>query len=422
MMETKSKQLDFLLNFKKNNSLEFKKGIMSGEISVARPLKDLLLEFQNKCLFATLEISRVEGNNLLEDVENDETIDLSIELDRGRGTVIAQNLDDLLTTSGNKYGREIPDLVVLIDENWRSWDESSYNKSVSAYIEAIKFFKFLRNDVSDHSDIRKCHFFGTKEKVSLTLGFSANAIELHADEIIKSIASLSSIMNEELYKEDKVRQLKLVLIDLLKNKEEKTRADSLLINIADLTRRFIHNYELFISGFSFENEKEELVKKNREYTHALNNVINSIHTRVIGIPLGTVLPALMIKSENFLMSELNIIIFMSSVFIMLVISFSLRSQWVLLQKIRAEYTVKWARMKSDIPNLMGELQEEFNHLESCFKLNRNLIISFWLALYLFFLVPVSVFFDIYFGDMGYISVIIKSVFAICVSFLSLVSK
>lgn len=195
-----------------------------------------------------------------------------------------------------------------------------------------------------------------------------------------------------------------------------------MIHIQELTQRFIHNYELFISGFSFENEKEELTKKNREYTSVLNNVINSIHTRVIGIPLGTVIPALMIKSEKFLMTELNVVVFLSSVFIALVISFSLRSQWILLRKVREEYTAKWARMKCDIPNLIEELQEEFNHLESCFRLNRNLIIVFWIALFLFFLVPVFVFFDSYFGYVNSGALLVKLLFTLCISLLSLVFK
>ena len=216
-MDTVAEQLEFLYSLNQNENLEFNQGVISGNLIVTAIIKNQLLEFQEKCEFATIDISREVGSNLLDDVQINEQLNLSIELDRSGGIVFAKNLDDLISTSASKYCSEVPRFALLIDEGWRSWEEASSNKSILAYLEVVDFFEFLRKKMADHCERKQCHFFGISQKLSMTLKYEALSVISHADDIIKSISSLNTIMSEELHKEDKIRQLKIVLIDLLTN-------------------------------------------------------------------------------------------------------------------------------------------------------------------------------------------------------------
>jgi hypothetical protein len=346
----------------------------------------------DECDLTDVTIER-EGANLVSSTNINEKIAVTIVLNRNLGIFYGRNLNDLLTSANNKYCSEQPKLCYLAEENWKSWEGKEQKQSIYAYIGLIEFVSLLKKDISDHNENTVVHFLGANEKVSFPLIYSADKVESHQADILNSLAVINTLMNGENYRADKATQLKAIIIDITKNFNISDRFDFLLGNIEKISSRFAHNHELFISGFSFDDKKELLKAENRKYTSELNNTINSIHARIVSIPIGTIGASILLKSEPVVAQGLESIVLASSVFIIIIIAFSLFSQYLLLNKVRNEYKGKWGRMKTEIPKLENELRSEYKNLENHFFLNRALIISFSMALLWFSYFPISTYLD-----------------------------
>lgn len=371
-----------------NSFLYTKKVIVDSEII------DLLIYLDgDECNITTVTIDRI-GANLIDHLKINETISIKIVITRSLGIFYGKNLNDLLTTSNKKYCSEIPRLCYLSDENWKSWEDKEQKQSIHSYVELIKFVRLLKTDISDHDDNTVLHFFGASEKVSFPLIFSAEKIESNQGVILNSLAVINTLMDGENYRKDKAIQLKAIIIDITKNIGTNSRFDFLIENIDKLSTRFAHNHDLFVSGFSFDDKKELLKSENRKFTSELNNTINSIHTRVISIPIGTIGASILLKSNLVASQNLELFVLASSIFIVVIIAISLFSQYLLLKKIRNEYKGKWGRMKIEIPTLEKELKSEYKNLEKHFYLNQTLIVFFAIALFWFSWFPITTYFDL----------------------------
>lgn len=356
--------------------------------------------------FVEIDVQR-EGPNVVDSIiAGEELLSLEIKLHRSGGFFFGKNLADLLQSSSSKYCYEKPALCYLAEENWKSWEEGEQKQSIHAYLGVLNFIMLLKNSVADHEEETELHFFGSQEKLSVPLIYDANSIETAPGKVLDALAVITKLMEGEKYKKDKGIQLKAIIIDILISSSKKDRFNKLIKCIDQLSTRFSHNHDLFVSGFSFEDNKEKLKGENRKYTAEMNTTINSIHTRVIGIPIGTLGAALLMKTKEVSEYGLGFVLLFSSVFIVIVIFMSLMSQLFLLIKIRAEYREKWNRMETKIPNLLDDLKSEFTNLERHYYLNTGLIIFFFLALVFFSYYPLSVYFD--FSIVDFIKVYLKS--------------
>jgi len=339
-----------------------------------------------------IEIEK-EGVNIISSIALGEEISLTITLHRSVGFFFGKNLSDLLESSGSRYCYEKPTISYLAEENWKSWDEGEQKQSIHAYLNILGFITLLKNTVANHSDSDELIFFGTREKLTLPIHYTVKNIERSPGKILDSLAVINALMDGKEHKKDKGVQLKAIIIDVLTHLNEKDRFSFLIENIDEVAARFTHNHDLFVSGFSFEDKKEQLKTENRKYTAEMNSAINSIHARIIGIPVGTLGTALLLKTQTVIDQGLEPIILFSAIFIIFVIAVSLISQMLLLLKIRVEYHEKWKRMKTKIPNLLEEVQSEYNNLEKHFYLNTSLIVFFFISLIIFSYYPLSIYLE-----------------------------
>ncbi len=386
--------LEKLISLYKSLSLSFLKNQLIGE-DIFLNEEDVesikLLDTQGSD-FVEVNVVR-EGPNVVDSIIAGEKLSINIKIHRSGGFFFGENLSDLLQSSGSKYCHEKPALCYLVKEDWKSWEDVEQKQSIHAYLGVLNFIMLLKDSVADHQEETELHFFGSQEKLSLPLIYDANSIESAPGKILDALAVITKLMEGEKYKKDKGVQLKAIIIDILINSNKKERFNNLIRCIDQLSTRFSHNHDLFVSGFSFEDNKEKLKGENRKYAAEMNAAINSIHTRVIGIPIGTLGAALLMKTKEASDHGLGFVLLFSSVFIIIVIFMSLMSQFFLLMKIRAEYQEKWNRMETKIPNLLEDLKSEFTNLERHYYLNAGLIIFFFLALAFFSYYPLSVYFE-----------------------------
>ncbi|MFQ3248108.1 MAG: hypothetical protein ACI9SP_004768 [Arenicella sp.] len=368
--------------------------------TIDKPLNDrtlkLLDNLYTDCSFLDIDVTKATlPISIISKLSSGDVVSIRITIERHGGIFFGADLDDLLSSHGGTYCTKIPKSgAILITEGWKSWVNTEQKQSIHAYQRVVQFIEFLKNDVANHSDQSEMILFGVEDKLRIPLIYSAKTVEDNAGELLDSLATINSLIEGTNHQREKAHQIKVILFDILKAAPFSQRLDLLIDEISNVAKRFTHNHELFVSGFSFDDSKEMLRKENREYTSELNNVINSIHSRIIGIPLGTVFPAFLIKTSKVDTTEFDTLIFISAFFMTLVIAFSLYGQARLLKKVRKEYAERWRRMKTEIPHLAEDLQDEFNDLEFSYLLNKVLIVVFSLALLLFFMVPLEAYFDI----------------------------
>jgi len=365
-----------------------------GTVQVTEAIRDSIQQLDDSDTdFVTVTVQRDGGlANIPDQLEVDETIQLILRLQRGLGAFFGQNLEDLLSVAGGKYCQKVPEPVLLLEENWRSWESGEEQQHIHAYMEVVKFIDYLRSNVADYDKNDSLLFLGVTEKLELPLRYKSESIISHAGAILDSLASINKLLNTQYCTEDKTRHLKLVLVDTLSRIDRENRFDEFLIRIDQITSKFFHNFELFISNFSFDDDLERLQADSRQFTNQLNTAINTIQSRVIGIPFGTIIPALMLRAKNSIPSSLDLPIFLSSVFIVIFIGIVLVTQIFDLNRVRREYRSKWERMRKEIPTLASKLRSEYRSLEWHYWFNLGLLVFIFLGLILFFTVPLSVYF------------------------------
>ena len=372
----------------KQATLEWSGSSLAGKISITSEVKSVLERLDETSNFVAIRVEREVGlPNLIDQLLIDEFVGLRLDIQRGLGYFFGSDLEDLLTAANGKYCRVLPDLVYLQKENWKSWREDERQQSIHAYIEIVKFIHYLKGSVADYVKNDSLIFLGVSEKLELPLAFSASIIKKDPGSVLDSLAAIKKLLKPEYRAEDRERHLKLALVDSLSRIDVAERFNHFISHIDQITDKFLYNFELFISNFSFEDDVEKLQADSRTFTNQLNSAIYSIQSRVIGIPFGTVVPALMLRAKSNGLVELKLPIFLASCFISFFILVILITQFLDLIRVKREYQAKWKRMENEIPTLARNLRGSYRSLECHFYINAALLVAIFVVLILFFTLP-----------------------------------
>ncbi|RRV19753.1 hypothetical protein EGJ23_23150 [Pseudomonas sp. o96-267] len=146
-----------------------------------------------------------------------------------------------------------------------------------------------------------------------------------------------------------------------------------------------NNYDLFVSGFSFQSDQEKLYEQKREFNVKLNALLSGIQGKLLAIPVSTILATSQLKNvgeENYLI--INAAIIFSAAFFTLIISWLILSQLAALNAIKIEIESKENRFKIELPRIFSEVESIFLALKSSCRLNMKVAeIIFILAIFLF---------------------------------------
>ncbi len=177
--------------------------------------------------------------------------------------------------------------------------------------------------------------------------------------------------------------LKTVLSETLQNilpEERFVRMSDLSDEILDKVN---NNYQVFISGFSFEKAREELEERKMEYMVKLNGVLSDIQNKFLAVPLALLLAGGQLEDKNGFTWKNCSIMVGSLIFgcMMLVLVYNQRHT---LHSVWEEMRQRRDRYKNQHPTLFEKVEDIFSGLEKRYNSNlrilKYLIFSTWLGM------------------------------------------
>ena len=208
-----------------------------------------------------------------------------IELPRTKHIFYTDTLDSVLQYQN--FAWEKPDVLILDALLYNGISDSNMPDLVKAYHLAIDLILLLsKPEAGNHSNKEHGGFYlyilGPNKKLQVDIKYTASALDFNA--LNNALLILNNILNERAYKETKYALLRSALIDLLLPVPQEERFSFLLKHITEAATQFQQNYELFLSEFKFENEREKIETAKREYILSINKVFDDIQNKILAIP------------------------------------------------------------------------------------------------------------------------------------------
>ncbi|MBF0583077.1 MAG: hypothetical protein HQL80_02440 [Magnetococcales bacterium] len=179
------------------------------------------------------------------------------------------------------------DFYVAEDDYWHlGRGNKTDSRNFSRYSAVLKLIELLRkianHEESDEGYLKLIFFHEKKLELVVRYG-AADMAEL------SGFSSLLDLLGSTPHEEQKQVILKVVLIETLQNLPSNDRFIGLLAAFGDICIKVKDNYELYVSGFSFEAAREKLEEQKMEYMVKLNAVLTEIQNKFLAIPLALLL-------------------------------------------------------------------------------------------------------------------------------------
>lgn len=312
----------------------------------------------------------------------DKCVEISITPPRGAMYCLAKDEDDLLTVFNLHC---LPENFALLDSGYKTWGDEK-NAPTPKVLQASTLIKKL--EASEILEVTGSRFtlMTYDQKLYLSFGIASQTVQRTATTVENGLRRLEEILSDALHSTEKKRLIRNALISGLKSCDEPNRLSHLLSHCDEMLENAQHNYELFISNFSFNNDLDKLNEQKREYSVKLNGLLIGIQGKLLAIPVSTILATTQLKdASDSSHLVINSTVMISSLFFLTIIVWLIKSQMIAIKAIEFEITQKEKRFRQELPKLFHEVVRIFASLKSDCDLNlkmaRSLIIlSFTLTI------------------------------------------
>ncbi len=243
-------------------------------------------------------------------------------------------------------------------------EESDLPDQIQGYFHRLELISALRDKVADYHHNET----GTEKLVFITDKKLEITIKLDHKSLSPTPACKSLIENfilSDLHKDQRILILKTTLIEeFSKNGSRNISIDieDIFSNIDKLLKRSTHNYDLFVSNFSFEKVKDELEREKLDFTIKLNNVFSSIQNQLLAIPVALVLVGSQMENTGE-WDQNNFVIWLGAMVFAVLLSLLVRNQKNSLTAIRQEIDQQWRRIQSDHRSIADQLTGLYKSLD-----------------------------------------------------------
>lgn len=359
--------------------LDWDCGKLQGQLTGSRRQLEIINQL-NESDFTEIQLRIGARISAITDISPGLKFSVEISPPRGWQCALANDDGDLLSISSI---HSLPEYFALTQTGYTSWDTSIAECDRPAIIKASKLIKRLQTETIIEAFDGRFLLSNYDSKITIPYTLLTETIYTSSQAVKLAIESLDELFSDSLHSSEKKRILRNALLSSLKACSENQRLGHLLLHSAEIINNAQHNYELFISSFSFQNDLEKLHEQKRDFSVKLNGLLIGIQGKLLAIPVSTILATTQLKEEG----EANHVIINSSVmasslFFLAIIVWLIRSQMLAIKSIESEITQKEKRFKLELPRLFPEVKAIFDSLKSDCRLNLRMA---WVLIILSFL-------------------------------------
>lgn len=254
--------------------------------------------------------------------------EIQLQPPRNESAFFAKSLDDLLNHP--KYLYSLPLSFFIADTNECFPSKETPSGSLRGYIDVVDLIKILKSfcDHFDSSGGQLRLVFLQKEKLEITVCYSKEALSL-----LPCLTELKNILSERVHYQQRRAILKKILLEELRLIEVKDRFVVLIKSINRIYQRFLDNYQLYVSEFSFDSIYKEISGKRLDYILKINKNFTDIQNQLLAVPLAALLAWSQMGKNAHLK---NWLVFVTSLVFSLFLSMLIRNQKASLSAIKDE--------------------------------------------------------------------------------------
>lgn len=363
--------LTSLISFLKRNNFQWNNWELCSSIKIDALLKDDLIKYDYMDDFQIKFEDKNSDHVDIHDVELESIIKISFELPRNNECFVAKDVDDLIKRTS----------IITPPKSYEIYDDK-VNDDVYIYKKLCEFINIcIENDVLEkHHNVDTLVLFYSNTKVVIPCK-SINT-DFNKD-LGKNLNNLIEKFNSDKHKADRIHMLRSSLFAVLNNCQESNRLNHLLENSVNFVKLFEQNYDLFMSEFSFDSEKETIFTAKREFLLKLSQLISGIQGKLLAIPLSLVLVLGQMKTKPEDSPLLvNTLIMVSALVFTVIMLIILISQLTSIAAIKSEVSSKKERFELELSNLYQEVKIAFDSVLSQCLYNK---------LFIYFLIIIVVF-------------------------------
>lgn len=291
------------------------------------------------------------------------------------GSVVYRNLSALI--GGGQFLTAAPGTFYLIDEDVIVPPDEG-GAAVKSYLRTVSLVELLARQ-ADHIDraggVPRLIFL---HKISITIPIVYGERDLA--EPVDGLEALQALLSSEEHREQKRSLLKAALYDLLATEKETNRFRRLLRHLKELSQEVRERYQLFVCEFDFEEVREELEEKRRDYLSRLNSAFTDIGAKLLSVPLAfyiavTKMEPLPSSGSPFETLVLNSVVSLAVVIVSIYILMLLNSHRHTLVATGQEYASLFDRWRDKLK--FAEQTEQVQHTLDTLDRRRHLLLRYF---------------------------------------------
>lgn len=353
-----------------------------GEIELTAENCSLAIELDTESLVYTL------NRREFEQPAPGQRIEIHLQPQRGKSGFFAKNIDELLAQAGYTYDPPVCFYISDLDELYPdpSKDPST---SLQGYLNTIKLAQLLRT-VADHEDTVAGGLrlvFLHKEKLDIPVVYTNSSAMLMC-----SISEFEKSFTDGVHRDQRRTIFKNILLDELKTIHPDQRFEIIIQRFSEIQRRFVDNYQLYVSEFSFDKVLKEVSDKRLEYVLKLNKNFSDIQNQILAVPIAALLAASQITRDTHLK---NALVFMTALIFSGFISMLLRNQKSSLNAIKNEIDCQHTSLKKDYTAIAPRFEDTYKELSARYTDHKRLICVVDLAIAIILVIVPDILFMIY---------------------------
>lgn len=277
----------------------------------------------------------------------------------------AKNLEDLLARPS--YLHDSPASFYIADLGQSYPSDGVVCSEVRRYLDTISLVQILRSfaDYFDYSTGSLRLVFLQKTKLEIIVKY--NVEDLFE---LDKIDEFKIIFEENVHVEQRRTIFKQVLIDVLSDLNCEECFSEAIKKFSFIYGKFLDNYKLYVSDFSFDKIYKEISDKKLEYILKINKNLSEIQNQLLTVPLAALLVGSQMTSGS---NVKNLTIYLSAIIFAFFISLLLRNQRRSLDAINQEIISQKEQLKYEHQALDDRFDHIFSDLSDRYVKHRRIL-------------------------------------------------